>query len=439
VPMLAVWGLIYSLAAVFFNLTSDAVMLISAGVVLGAWSDLTPRPPLHIGEGEQSRERFSRSRGEIRRVFQSLAVAFFAGFIGLALTSSETRSLDVAELDGSIGHVGSNQEAFLLGGTVVHLEGARDPHLRELVDGGDVGGVIVATAPDYLLIESLPDDPSVRLLDYRSVGGVFQRGVDILDWLESESTRTDFGPDLRLTAVQQDRTQTDAGGIVRLRLDWQWLTNKRPDSRLLFNLQIVGDGVIGSVEQTFPPEKWDAARGTITTYHVLPINADAPPGLYDIRLSIDINAGVLDRRTVAQIKAPAPTDTGDTFDEEPLAIFDDGVQSAALMGAEVRQQEGQILLDLTWRAERDFEDDFTIFVHLTRPDDPTPLVQADAPPDYPTFIWAAGEVIETSYVLPLDDLSPGDTVIRVGFVHPERGRMGIDAGGDAYVVEFAER
>ena len=230
--------------------------------------------------------------------------------------------------------------------------------------------------------------------------------------------------------------QAEAGDVVRLRLDWEWLTNKRPQDRLLFIVQAldVNGAVIGSIEQAFPPEKWLATE--VTTYHVLPINTDALPGLHDVRLAIDLDAGIIDRQTVTQIKIPMPTDV--SFDEPPLARFDDGAQAAELMRADVDQREDEIVLNLVWRAASGFDTDYIIFVHLTASDDPTPLVQADAPPlngRYPTRIWAAGEVITDSTTLPLADVPSGEYVIRLGFFHPERGRIPT-ADGDAYVIEL---
>jgi hypothetical protein len=97
-------------------------------------------------------------------------------------------------------------------------------------------------------------------------------------------------------------------------------------------------------------------------------------------------------------------------------------------------------VNLVWRAGSSFGADYVVFVHLTPPDDPIPLVQGDAPPlkgRYPTSIWAAGEIIEDTHNLDITGLPPGDYVIRVGFFHPERGRIPSPQGDSIIVGEFS--
>jgi hypothetical protein len=432
--MLVIWGLAYSLAGVLFKLSDDATLLVLSITILAAFmikgvNRNSPLLPLN-----------------------------FMGFILLALLLNRShpdmlRQLAVPTFNsnGSIGHYGDNREAFWLENTVYQLDGKRDPHLRELVEQGDRVGAILATAPDYLLMDAFPEDSTLGLLEYEPTEEmifmrgdpldtpIFQRGQPVFDWQEPQSANIDFGSDLHLTSITQDRTHIETDGILRLRLDWERDPNHRPIERLefVFNLLDYQGVSYGSVRQIFPLEKWEPAE--VTTYHVIPVNEDAGFGRYDILLAIGYQAGTIDQQIIGSVKIPVPSD--DNSSEEPLAHFDDGSQSADLMSATIGQSTGQLSVNLVWRGGSRFDADYIIFVHLTPPDDPIPLAQADAPPlngRYPTSIWESGDLISDSYTLDITSLPPGEYVIRVGLFHPERGRIPTGNGDSVIVGEITK-
>ncbi|MGH2536720.1 MAG: hypothetical protein ACRDHL_04940, partial [Candidatus Promineifilaceae bacterium] len=96
-----------------------------------------------------------------------------------------------------------------------------------------------------------------------------------------------------------------------------------------------------------------------------------------------------------------------------------------------------------WQARRPPGRDLTTFLHLGDPQR-EPLAQADGPPldgDYPTGLWAAGEVIDDSYALVVPaGLAAGRYPVTLGLYEPTSGaRVPLWVGGarqahDAYLV-----
>ncbi len=103
-------------------------------------------------------------------------------------------------------------------------------------------------------------------------------------------------------------------------------------------------------------------------------------------------------------------------------------------------------LDLTlyWRAEASMERSYTVFVHLLAEDDSIQN-QIDRIPrsDYPTSAWAAGEVIEDVYELPLAADTPAGTYsLEIGMYDAASGKRlpmvdadGTPLEGDRLLVE----
>jgi 4-amino-4-deoxy-L-arabinose transferase-like glycosyltransferase len=84
----------------------------------------------------------------------------------------------------------------------------------------------------------------------------------------------------------------------------------------------------------------------------------------------------------------------------------------------------EVAVELRWQVIEAPGRDLTTFVHLGDPAEP-PLAQGDSPPiggDYPTRLWAAGEVIDDSYRLTIPaDLSPGRYPVHLGLYDPNTG------------------
>ncbi len=104
------------------------------------------------------------------------------------------------------------------------------------------------------------------------------------------------------------------------------------------------------------------------------------------------------------------------------------IEGVELVKAELDQATaapGQTVgVKLRWQVVEPPGRDLTTFVHLGDPASP-PLAQGDSPPlggDYPTGLWAAGEVIDDAYTLALpDDLAPGRYPVYIGLYDPTSG------------------
>lgn len=101
-----------------------------------------------------------------------------------------------------------------------------------------------------------------------------------------------------------------------------------------------------------------------------------------------------------------------------------------------------IPLRLYWSADSQPARFYSLFVHLTPPDDPTQVLsQVDGPPGGEarhTVTWdqAAETIIGPVYTLPVPaNIAPGRYTLRLGVYAPEDGtRLAVMSGGDAYVL-----
>jgi hypothetical protein len=104
------------------------------------------------------------------------------------------------------------------------------------------------------------------------------------------------------------------------------------------------------------------------------------------------------------------------------------IEGVALVEAELDRTMATpgetVIVDLRWQVVEPLGRDLTTFVHLGDPARP-PLAQGDSPPlggDYPTGLWASGEVIDDAYSLALpDDLPPGRYPVYAGLYDATSG------------------
>jgi len=265
------------------------------------------------------------------------------------------------------------------------------------------------------------------------VGVIVYRGNDWIEhnlvenlpkFGETQALAIEFSPDVTLVGLAQDGSSSTAGGVLHLRLDWE--LRKLPDAPLYFQFNALDfqQASYGSAEQLLP---MDERR--VTTYHAIFFNPETPPGLYTVLLRLGYEGGTLAEKRLTTVKIP----TENIPAQPALAVFTDGRNRAELLSAVVETKGEQIEVILVWRAAGRFAADYTVFVHLTQADDPTPLLQADSYPmagRYPTSIWDIGDKITDIHVFNTELLPPGSYVIRVGFYHPEYGRL-----GDSFILE----
>jgi len=101
-----------------------------------------------------------------------------------------------------------------------------------------------------------------------------------------------------------------------------------------------------------------------------------------------------------------------------------------------------VTLTLYWETREIPSADYQIFVHLVG-DGPEPVAQGDGPPlmgDYPTTMWAPGEVVADPHPVALPaDLPPGQYRLLVGMYDLETlARLArLDGGGDSVEIPTA--
>jgi hypothetical protein len=115
------------------------------------------------------------------------------------------------------------------------------------------------------------------------------------------------------------------------------------------------------------------------------------------------------------------------------AEFGDGI--ARLVGYHLTPESGAdetlFTLVLYWQAGRPVEVPYSVFVHVTPPDAPSPIAaQHDGWPgmgDKPTYTWAADEIIADPH--PLPTLLPGLYQLRIGLYGPDGARLPVSQDG----------
>ncbi|MBN1680269.1 MAG: glycosyltransferase family 39 protein [Anaerolineae bacterium] len=288
---------------------------------------------------------------------------------------------------------------------------------------GDVMARVQPVAPDLTLafepltVTALADAPLVCVDDdLRLVGW---RGPDTLD----PDTLTETGP----------RT---------LRYTLDWANSGTPDHYYSIFLQLhtqdhdsLGGDEARIWRWLFPPPLW--SRGDVVPDpHTFEVPADLPPGAYRLVVGAYLStytdrrrtltgpdgAALGDMTTIGWVKVPQPDKPPPDAGAYPVenAVI---AETFALRGADIERDGSGLRLALFWEALADRPAiDATIFIHALAPDGSL-IAQHDARPwngQYPTFIWDAGERVQTDHVLALPDDLPDGTRLVVGmYTYPD--------------------
>ncbi len=230
------------------------------------------------------------------------------------------------------------------------------------------------------------------------------------------------------------------GDTLRVNLYWQALGMLDIDEDFIFFLQAFGRNgeKIGERDThpglgRYPTSHWSAGEVIVDTIPVpLAADAQAPAGL---RLDLGFyppggprltTAGGYDTISVGPIRLAA---------REPVALT--GEPLAYLLGEGVRLvawdpewhgpvHPGESLhFTLYWSCDAPLSQAMNVFVHLVG-EDGQPLAQGDGPPvngNYPTNIWASGDVIDDARTVPLpNDLPAGHYGLLVGLYDLQTGQ-----------------
>jgi hypothetical protein len=249
------------------------------------------------------------------------------------------------------------------------------------------------------------------------------------------------GPDMRLHATESSATHSNA-----LRLDLEWSIVRRLAVNYGVSVRLLdpqGNTRVSRDTQPgygFAPTSLWRPGERIADRYVLPLPDDLPPG-DGYRLAIVFyrfpSLAQVAQVTLGPFALPlespvvfAPPDRSfelPSVSRSLNVVFADpagGAESISirLLGYDLTTDAPlvpcpSLSLTLWWLAQRQPQEDYTVFVHLFDPETEAISVQHDAMPRqgrYPTSGWLAGEVVSDTIQLSLDDVPPGDYRLAVG-------------------------
>ena len=256
---------------------------------------------------------------------------------------------------------------------------------------------------------------------------------------------------LELLGYSMGTETVSTGETLPLSL-WWWATAAQPRTTLRLELlRSDNTGVIlldtQPVHGTYPFENWQTPlflRDVIDPR--IPVNLAAGGYRLHLRL-IDADGDTVFTASLGTVSVQA---TDRTFDPPPVqyplaATFAGEIE---LLGYDLENvAPRQFRLQLVWRALREIENDYTVFVHVLQADGTCCLWQNDSMPRqgaYPTSRWLAGEVVVDQIEMDLgSDTRTGLYPLEVGLYVPETGqRLSVEVPrretGDALLLQPLE-
>ena len=238
--------------------------------------------------------------------------------------------------------------------------------------------------------------------------------------------------EVRLHGYTISRDELNAGDTIFVTLYWQALQQTSEDYEIFLQIQDDNGRVVGSTHD-FPYNGMYRSRiwqkdEIVSTYHWLKLSEDLPVGRYTLRAGLfrmlhneplyveGLSANANHDAVVApdlRVKAPLP--------ETTIALFDNSLQFGdylQLAGLDIRKNNQQLEFGETWdlipsdelrfsfewhvlqRPDRDY----SLFLHITPTNSPTPIAQADMPlgqASYPTGGWRTGDQQQDTVTLDL--------------------------------------
>ncbi len=257
-----------------------------------------------------------------------------------------------------------------------------------------------------------------------------------------------FG-DVRLVGYDLAGDTFQPGQTVGVSLYWQAVRKPEQDRR--FVLRLADDGgrrwgeiTIRPAGDGYPTPAWDAGE-IVKGQHELRLPVDAPAGRYRVELAALGDGG---RRGLIGWLRPGAVRLGTirvaerprTFEVPAIpyplrADFGDQIRLLGYDLAENQARPGDTLhLTLYWQALRPAEASYTVFTHLLDAQERV-WGQRDSIPkggQYPTTLWAAGEVVDDRYEIAIDAEAPaGEYTLAVGLYDAATGQRlpAFDANG----------
>jgi hypothetical protein len=253
--------------------------------------------------------------------------------------------------------------------------------------------------------------------------------------------RTDNTLATGLRLLGYDRTAERVRPGERLLLALYWLAEDGLNHDATIGL-LLDDGTLvyegGPVHGSYPTSQWQPGEIVVDRYSPR-LSPDLLPGTHHVLLNVDggpmIDLGELViEATERRFEPPAGMTP-----VAPPPVFGDQIALLGYVAPVTESAPGEILpLTLIWRAEREIDASYTVFVHLVAPNGSIPAQQDNAPQNdtYPTDLWAPGEIVVDEYALSLPaDVPAGTYAVRVGFYIRETGqRLSVAGYGDNAVL-----
>lgn len=215
-----------------------------------------------------------------------------------------------------------------------------------------------------------------------------------------------------------------------------WWAAERPLPALQLRLSLV-DAAGTAVElgrgqpayDTYPFDQWQTPAFVIDRQQFR-VPDELPGGDYTYRLeTLDASGAALFSSDFGSLTV-TPTERLFTLPPFATAVGATFGGEIALPGYTLREADGTATLELVWQAVSQPPADYTVFIHVLRPDGTCCVRQSDAMPRggaYPTTRWRPGEVVVDAYEIVLPpDLPPGDYPVEVGLYIAGTGqRLGV--------------
>ncbi|MFN2137875.1 MAG: hypothetical protein ACK2UK_18110 [Candidatus Promineifilaceae bacterium] len=234
---------------------------------------------------------------------------------------------------------------------------------------------------------------------------------------------------VRLLGYSQDRAEAMPGDALLLTLFLERAAGALSERMEIGLMDVAGNLVhtwrLPLIAKTFDGDSWESGQ-RLRAQHLLRLPAALNSATYQLWLADTVPLGELIIEAPERQFAPPPADV------EADISFEDMVR---LTGYSVRQEDGQLLVDLVWRAEQELPIAYNVFVHLVDASGAL-IAQSDAQPvnwTRPTSGWAPGEYIVDSHVLSLPtSRDPSELKLLVGLYDPATGqRLATEAGDTA--------
>jgi hypothetical protein len=257
-----------------------------------------------------------------------------------------------------------------------------------------------------------------------------------------------LGGKVALIGYDLDSEVVRQGGELHLRLYWQALEPLDKDYSSFVHLVGLDSRIYAQSDSMhpayIPTSTWNPALYVVDDHYVrIPLNA--PPvafkvrvGLYELKTMQLLGEAELPEWVNIQprgsVKVPV---------KYHQAFPGEGIK---LLGYNLVNQDGFLILSLYWQAERKVSRDFQVFVHLVDSQGNI-ITQADGPPSgglYPTSKWLPKQIIEDVHQLPIPPAS-NPRAILVGLYDlatlerlPAFREDGSRWENDAVVIKFRE-